>query len=73
MTLEVLGYMDGDTKMNDTRVYPAHAFNPQTIQYDIWVGVGTEEVIEKCGFKADRANVLHCPKEQLVDGWAYRH
>jgi hypothetical protein len=57
---------------NDTAVYHALAFNPQTYEYDIWVGTGTRTAITKHGFQPDLSELLYCPKEWLVDGWRDR-
>jgi hypothetical protein len=54
---------------NDTAVYDALAFNLQTIEFDIWVGMGTREAITQRGFKADPATLCYCPKEWLIDGF----
>jgi hypothetical protein len=56
---------------NDNPVYHAFAYNPSTIDYDIWVGVGTREAIRNGGFRGDGI-VLWCPHERLVDGWSFR-
>ena len=47
---------------NDTPVYHAFAFNPKTIDYDIWVGIGTREAIAKRSLRGD-GFVLWCPKQ----------
>jgi hypothetical protein len=54
---------------NDTAVYDALAYNPSTVQHDIWVGAGTREALRKRGLKADPATLAYCPKEWLVDGF----
>ncbi len=54
--------------INDTPVYHAFAFNSNTVDYDIWVGVGTRDAIAKRGLRGD-GFVLWCPHEWLVDGW----
>ena len=58
---------------NDTPVFDAMAFNPSTVSYDIWKGVGTREAIKAAGFRVvDPAPVYYCPKEVLKDGWSFR-
>jgi hypothetical protein len=59
--------------INDTLVFDAMAFNPSTVSYDIWKGVGTREAIEAAGFHVVKATWRGCPKEKLKDGWSYRH
>jgi hypothetical protein len=54
---------------NDTAVYDAMAYNPSTVDYDIWVGLGTREAIANRGLKPDWATLRYCPKEWLVDGF----
>jgi hypothetical protein len=54
---------------NDTAVYDAMAYNPSTINYDIWVGLGTLEAIKKRDLKPDMATLRYCPKEWLTDGF----
>jgi hypothetical protein len=49
----------------DTPVYPAFAYNPNTVDFDIWRGMGTREAIAKRGV----GDVQWCPHEWLVDGW----
>jgi hypothetical protein len=55
---------------NDTPVYPAFAYNPATVDFDIWRGIGTREAIAKLGLRG-RGLVLWCPHEWLVDGWSF--
>jgi hypothetical protein len=49
----------------DTAVY--HAFD----LYGQWVGMGTQEAIEKRRWHADGV-IFWCPHELLVDGWRWR-
>jgi hypothetical protein len=42
-----------NTLVNDTPVYHAFAFNPNTVDYDIWIGIGTSEAIAKRGLRGD--------------------
>ena len=57
---------------NDTPVYHANAYNHVTGQFDIWVGTGTLEAIEKRGLKPALQELLYCPKEWLTEGWRSR-
>jgi hypothetical protein len=54
---------------NDTAIYDAMAYNPSTVQHDVWVGQGTLEAIYKRGLKPDWATLKYCPKEWLSDGY----
>lgn len=54
---------------NDTAVYDALAYNPLTVEYNDWVGLGTLEAIRKRGLKANLATLKYCPKEWLIDGF----
>jgi hypothetical protein len=54
---------------NDTAIYDALAYNPSTVQHDIWVGQGTLEAIQKRGLKPDLATLKYCSKELLTDGY----
>lgn len=54
---------------NDTQVFDALAYNPLTVQHDIWVGMGTFDAIRERGLKAELTTVCYCPKEWLVDGF----
>jgi len=56
---------------NDTPVRHAFAYNPQTVQHDLWVGMGTHEAIAKRGLKGE-GDVYWCPHQWLVDGWRDR-
>jgi len=38
---------------NGTPVDHAFVFNPKSVDYDIWVGIGTREAITKCNLRAD--------------------
>jgi hypothetical protein len=57
---------------NDTRVFDAMAFNPETCMYDIWRGTATLEAIRGAGCRPDPASWGYYPQELLMDGWALR-
>lgn len=57
---------------NDTAVFDAMTYNPVTVEYDIWKGVGTREAIEAEGFRVVESTLKYCSKEKLKDGWAVR-
>jgi hypothetical protein len=53
---------------NDTVVFHAFAWNPVTVRYDDWRGMGTRAAIAERSFEA-QGPVHYCPKERLKDGW----
>jgi hypothetical protein len=57
---------------NDTAVFDAMAYNPNTVQCDIWKGIGTREAIEAAGYRVLRETLKYCPTEKLKEGWAFR-
>jgi hypothetical protein len=60
----------GDTPMmkNDTAVFHAFAWNPVTVRYDDWRGMGTPSAIAERSFEA-QGPVHYCPRDWLNDGW----
>ena len=53
---------------DDTAVFHVFAWNPVTVQYDDWKGMGTRVAIAERSFEA-QGPVHYCPKEWLMDGW----
>jgi hypothetical protein len=53
---------------DDTAVFHAFAWNPVTVQYDDWRGMGTCVAIAERSFEA-QGPVHYCPREWLMDGW----
>ena len=53
---------------DDTAVFHAFAFNPVTLQYDDWRGMGTRAAIAERSFEA-QGPIHYCPKEWLKEGW----
>jgi len=53
---------------DDTALFHAFAFNPVTLQYDDWRGMGTRAAIAERSFEA-QGPIHYCPKEWLKEGW----
>jgi len=57
--------------MNDTAYFEAFAFNPRTVEYDIWRGTATLAAIRKAGLRGNLAFPNYGDKALGgADGWA---
>jgi hypothetical protein len=58
--------------MNQTAYFHAFAYNPRTVDHDIWVGNATLAATKKAGLKADLSYPLYGDEKLAVDGWAFK-
>ena len=55
--------------MKQVAFFEAFAFNPRTLQFDIWKGTATLDAIRKAGRAADLSYPLYGDEKLAVDGW----
>jgi hypothetical protein len=67
-----LNESEGPHMNNQIAFYHAHAFNPATVQFDIWMGTAPLETIKKYGLGADLSWPLYGDMSQCVDGWRFK-
>jgi hypothetical protein len=58
--------------MKQVAFFEAFAFNPRTLQSDIWKGTATLDAINKTGPAADLSHPLYGDEKLAVDGWGYK-
>jgi hypothetical protein len=55
--------------MRQVAFFEAFAFNPSTLQFDIWKGTATLDAIKKAGLAVDLSYPLYGDDKLAVDGW----
>jgi hypothetical protein len=58
---------------NDTAFYPVMAWDPVTVDFNIWLGNATAEIILRLGSHVRAGPLIaYEPGEKHPSGWAYR-
>jgi hypothetical protein len=52
--------------------YETFAFNPSTLDFDVWMGTAPLETIRKHGLAANLSYPLYGDEKSCVNGWGHK-